>query len=200
MLRPKVEAPNYDVMFEACRGDIRKHLGRLEDKLPTQGVAVDLGTGEGPGVVELSKKGLGVVGVDIDFSGVNIPQVEKRARVVGLTPTRLEISDQIVQPTQKKPVLVKGDARELKMPSNSADLITSFYVGGPSGVHETPWQGVFQKGAEILKPGGSFLITTEQAQNVPTIKKLLAKAGIKVVKQGVNLGTMDKHLILGKKP
>lgn len=95
---------------------------------------------------------------------------------------------------------MKGDVRtELNIPNDSADLVTSFYTAGPWGVHEVPWKKIYAAGARALKPGGAFVITTEQDNSIRHIVSFLEEAGLSVIFTSETPNTIDRYVVVAKK-
>lgn len=110
-------------------------LKSLDDQLPANGTALDLGAGEGRNALYLASMGLDVLAVD--QSEVGMAKARKLAERRGLS-----LRTQAV------------DLTDFDAPPASFNIITNIFVHLPSALRAR----VFAKVVHWLKPGGRFIL------------------------------------------
>lgn len=121
-----------DLVYGDAPNDFLAHVA---DRLPTQGRAIDIGSGEGRNALFLASRGLDVLAVD--QSEVGLQKARRRAEARGLT-LRTETAD----------------LRTFNAEPGSLALVTSLFVHMPPELRES----VHRRVRDWLRPGGLFVL------------------------------------------
>ncbi len=112
---------------------------------------LEIGCGDGVWYLELKKRGLNVIGLDL--SGHDLNKLRKRARSLNL-----------------KPEVVKADAQKMPFNKNTFDKIYSI----STFEHIKNDKEAFREVSRVLKPGGLFVISVP-LKETPLFTKLAVK-------------------------
>jgi hypothetical protein len=165
--------------FAYRAAQVARHLETLGDKIPTEGIAVDLGCGQGEGAIALAQRGLATIGMDIDMPGRELAYAMIEAEKAGINARLVEGSSPFVTPADGELLLVHGDIKtDMHIQTGTVDVVTSFLTGAFDGINADPWRYIYFEGARILKPGGLMAVTTEHRNEIDNVKKFLERSGI----------------------